>query len=337
MERLHAAARKGNEELVARLIRGGIKVSIANKFGCTVLHLAARLGHVGMLRTLSEHRPVHTPWHGKYPLHFAVMNGNVEVASELVKLYQKHDVPLETVLNQPDEDEVSTLGDACFEPPTTNLTPLHYAVILKNPAMIEYLLSAGAQQNLRDKFGKVPLVHAIEDGDEEGFAILLANKPPLHAADKHGNSPLHTAAKRGEVTLLAHMFQTLAAGPSDATSSLLTSTNEFGETPLSIVIEHTELQLLSQIIGLIEAFTFQQLRLHDSRTVHPERIAWKPPMTPSSGEKHETLDPRTGEPLSPEARKEAVVKMLQAKLDEVNMDNANASVKMRKGRRNNAG
>ncbi len=50
---------------------------------------------------------------------------------------------------------------------------LHVFAYYKNPDMIEYILSLGADPNKRDSFGKTPLYYAVKLDDKESAQVLV--------------------------------------------------------------------------------------------------------------------------------------------------------------------
>eukprot|EP01084_Bolivina_argentea_P138158 243298_1 len=103
MEKIHTAARRGQTELIRRLIASDISPTIPNKFGCTALHLACRHGHVMATRELAPVSDVSALWHGQRPLHLAVLSGNQEVITVLVEAVQESGKDLTAFLNDNDD------------------------------------------------------------------------------------------------------------------------------------------------------------------------------------------------------------------------------------------
>lgn len=78
-------------------------------------------------------------------------------------------------------------------------TALHYAAQFKNPRLIELLLQAGANPNLKDKFGETPLIKCAYNGFRQGLISLLNHKADPSVAQPRWGTPLHFAAGHGDL------------------------------------------------------------------------------------------------------------------------------------------
>lgn len=82
-----------------------------------------------------------------------------------------------------------------------NQSPLHLAVITRQPRVLEALLRAGADPTLLDHDGRTALHLAALAGDEVALRVLLGHLGERHAhlvnmADFHGLHPLHLAVRK---------------------------------------------------------------------------------------------------------------------------------------------
>jgi cytohesin len=104
-------------------------------------------------------------------------------------------------------------------------TALHHAAAFGNKAMVELLLSRGAEVNAKGDDGRTPLYLATERGFQAIVEVLLANKADVNVSDKNtGITPLHLAAESGRVKIIQLL---LAAGANP------NAENNQGRTPLS--------------------------------------------------------------------------------------------------------
>ena len=92
MEKLHQAARRGQTDLVRRLVGSGIPLGLPNKFGCTALHLAARNGHTMTVKELGPKSNLSAGWHGKLPLHLAVAGGHKDTILALLEAAKSQNI-----------------------------------------------------------------------------------------------------------------------------------------------------------------------------------------------------------------------------------------------------
>lgn len=73
-------------------------------------------------------------------------------------------------------------------------TALHYAVVKNNPEIINLIIKAGADINLREeKRGQTPLHFAALTGKKEAVEILLKNKANPEIKDVNGKTPKQLA------------------------------------------------------------------------------------------------------------------------------------------------
>jgi Ankyrin repeats (3 copies) len=83
---LHAAARLGRMQVVARLLRQGVNVNVINAYGETPLYLAALFRHIAIIICLLEHRAdvaIGNNFDGNTPLHVAAQWGQLEAVGWL--------------------------------------------------------------------------------------------------------------------------------------------------------------------------------------------------------------------------------------------------------------
>jgi hypothetical protein len=85
-------------------------------------------------------------------------------------------------------------------------TPLHLAVMVKEPRIVELLLEAGADPNAKAKNGRTPLHLAVEQGKEDLVALLLDKKADPNALDSDGRTPLDLTKRPTGSTFSAAPF-----------------------------------------------------------------------------------------------------------------------------------
>jgi ankyrin repeat protein len=117
---------------------------------------------------------------------------------------------------------------------------LSAAAAAGNRAMVELLLSRGANVNSKDSHGKTALHIAAEKEFPTVAEVLLANKADANAQDNSGNTPLFSAANNGSLKLVAML---LAAG---ANPNL---PNKQGLTPLVLPAAHRSSEIVKALLA----------------------------------------------------------------------------------------
>ena len=75
-----------------------------------------------------------------------------------------------------------------------NATPLHYAVFVNaDVAVLQCLVSLGANANVKDESGWTPLHEAVAKGNIESVQFLVSNGADVHTQDEFGLTPLAIA------------------------------------------------------------------------------------------------------------------------------------------------
>ena len=102
-------------------------------------------------------------------------------------------------------------------------TPLHHAARQKQPEMVLYLISKGAEVNSRNTNLRTPLHLSVNAGSIECTGILIEKGADVKVTDFREQMPLHYAAQNG-LREIAEML--IAAG------SPVDTRNNYGRTPL---------------------------------------------------------------------------------------------------------
>ncbi|XP_074069479.1 NF-kappa-B inhibitor alpha [Macrotis lagotis] len=142
--------------------------------------------------------PPHEPWKqqvtedGDTFLHLAIIHEEKTLALEVIR---------------------RVTGDLVFLNSQNNLqqTPLHLAVITKQPKIAETLLKAGCNPELRDFQGNTPLHLACEQGCLTGVGVLTQYCQTqdllsvLQATNYNGHTCLHLASIHGYLAIVEHL------------------------------------------------------------------------------------------------------------------------------------
>jgi len=180
-EPLHKAVMAGNLEQVGVLIVRGVDLEkIDGNFGCTAMYLAAREGHLEIVRALRDAGAGMDPGtDGGEPLAFAaVYSGNVDLMGYLLEN------GVDKAVRNADEQ-----------------TLLHHAIAFRREEMVLYLVDIGVDVNAVDKRGWAPLHMAAWVGDLPVTGQLMGAGGDAAAKLASGETPLHLAVvyNHGEV------------------------------------------------------------------------------------------------------------------------------------------
>ena len=297
MEKLHGAARRGQLDVLRKIIASGVNPNIPNKFGCTALHLACKFGHEAIVRELTPVSEINAVWHGQRPIHYAVLAKNEGVVKMLVDCAREQGKLPEYVLSEIDDVETSDIGPEPGKKRVFGQTVLHWCVGLGAAylPMLKFLIALGAPPTCRDKFGETPLVRAIEFNNMDAFKALLEGKPlRLEVCDKNAQSHLHWAMKCGRPDLAKMLIER---------GHDLTFEDHNKNSIISLSIRAAMPVVLEPALEAADLFAVQSIPFHNGTTVVLERIEWLPHISEN--------DPDRAE----------VIRLLQKKLDAINKSN----------------
>jgi ankyrin repeat protein len=224
---LQWAVYNGDVAEVKRLLRAGANASIANKYGATPMSLAAEVGNTEMLKVLLEvGADVESPnADGQTALLAVARTGNVDAAKLLIDRGAKVDA----------------------KEKWGGQTPLMWASARRHPAMMELLISKGADVNAAsidrnyqrhvqaegrpkslDSGGLTPLLYAARENCMACVDVLLKHKADIDLPDPDGVSPLLVAVMNANWDLAKQLIE---AGAD------VNQWDIFGETPLYTALD----------------------------------------------------------------------------------------------------
>ncbi|KJZ77406.1 hypothetical protein HIM_03130 [Hirsutella minnesotensis 3608] len=170
---LHEAADNGSLGVLEELLYAGVKVDITDKEGRIPLHRAAIKGnHLAIEPLLDFNSSPHARDNElRIPLHLASIFGR--------------DMVVEVLLARAPQTKDNKDRDS--QP------PLFYAALHHHRPVAELLRDAGANIEAT-KYGLTLLHQVLNLGDTEAAAILIDLGAKIEARDKHGRTPLYSAA-----------------------------------------------------------------------------------------------------------------------------------------------
>ena len=158
---------------VSRMIGRGMDPNTANEQGEAALLAAAREGSLAMVKALIEGKAnlnLRSP-HGDTPIMLAALAGNLPT--------------------------VKVLREAGAQINHPGWTPLQYAAVNGHNAVIDYLVSTGADLGLAAPNGATPVMLAVLANKTDTVKLLISNGFDLNGRNDKGESALEIARKKG--------------------------------------------------------------------------------------------------------------------------------------------
>ena len=214
---LHVAAELGNTSLIDFCVDAGLNINAKNKEGERPLHVAVSAGAVDAAKSLLEA--------GANPSLYFLFNGESYNLFHIAIGFGNNEI-IKVMLESPHVEVNAGTGNG-------KTSALHLAAVRGNSRAVALLAAKRADLNIRDKGGNTPLHLAISSGSmkaaialiEAGANLALANgeglQPlmmaatkkmgqylvsllishgaPINALDKSNNTPVHHAARAGEL------------------------------------------------------------------------------------------------------------------------------------------
>jgi ankyrin repeat protein len=190
---LSEAAANGNAEIVELLLKAGADANALSAQGEPALMTAARAGNPEAVRVLLKHGVVvdaRESWKGQTALMWAAAENRAEVVKVLIAAGA--DVNGRST-EWPEEKKRPSNGNIVSTRPRGGLTPLLFAAREGALASMQVLAKAGADLNLTEPDGTNALVMALINAHYDAAAFLLDAGADPNVADKFGRTALYAA------------------------------------------------------------------------------------------------------------------------------------------------
>ena len=201
----------------------------------TVLHLAARRGHDGLVQILLAHhaRTDKTNKLGQLPLHVAAMCGYVDIVERLLQ----HEVNKGTV-----KDKIGSSCKAIDATDNEGETALHLSIRYGQGDVARALIDHHASVSIRNSHGQTVL-HCAAQLNRIDEVTLLLQHADLSVCDRQGDTALHCAARHGrhrvlEILLTASCTKQKSGCVQQENQCLVEIANLKGDTALHVAAEH---------------------------------------------------------------------------------------------------
>ncbi|KAH3766778.1 Serine/threonine-protein phosphatase 6 regulatory ankyrin repeat subunit B [Pelomyxa schiedti] len=230
---LFLASSKSHHDFVAKLLQLGADPSIGTSQGHLPLHIAAHKGNYECLQLLSSHsyqQEVLDDKCGRTPLHFAAWSGSLDCFQIL------------TEKNLGNLDKQDTQGH----------TALHISSYTGNRQLSEWLLSCGAEPDLRDSWGETALFKAAVTGNVDCVRVFIESNANPRLRDNRGHNILHAASYSGDKLCFEYARKLL-----DPAS--LVETDADGRTPFHYAVCSLDIDLIEQYTQKLSSLRRQAL------------------------------------------------------------------------------
>ncbi|XP_052798974.1 uncharacterized protein LOC128230601 [Mya arenaria] len=229
---LHRAVINQHADIIQLLIDHDAPVNEkGGKFKRSPLHIAADLGMSEIVETFLKCRNVNIKikdHRGHYPIFLAAIRGYCKT----VRVFLKHD-------KSQDSLRIASYGKGSF---IKGMSLFHVAVWKNNRQLIEMLIDERANPNVKDFYGRTPLVYAIITDKKTATRMLLQYSDKT-IADKQGNTPLHAAIHKGNIKVVAKLV----------TEVNVNSVDKYGRTPLHVACEKADVDTAHMLLNECDA------------------------------------------------------------------------------------
>jgi ankyrin repeat protein len=214
-------AEKGNLEKVQRLVEKGADVNARNLFKISPIFLAARKGRIEVVRFLLERGADSNAKTsiGYTPLMEASRNCHIEVVRELLE--HGAEVNAKNRLGQTALTEAFIGG---LHPPRQNVCTLTSMAKLVTArwsqsyrAVVDLLLSRGADVNASDCSGITPLILSVWTGDTSAVQALIGKGADIHVKTRYGQTAVNIAQTTGKTDIVKILSEAGASVITDET------------------------------------------------------------------------------------------------------------------------
>lgn len=244
---LGLASWKGEEKVVQLLLKRGASRKATDENGDTPLHEACWKGHLDIALLLMDTKSIPTGVEGK--------NGETSVESKDEAPNAKFNKDQPGVVHKMEEASGKPKEDESGEDPKTEApgidprnkagkTPLFYAAMRGQDAVVEMLLTKGANADEKDDSNESILGCAARSDEEDAFMHILNGAADINVADKSEQTPLLWLMRRNmekaATALLAKDHVDIETHPDNLLSPLHEATRRCSVSVIDLLLSKTD-------------------------------------------------------------------------------------------------
>ncbi|XP_065684627.1 serine/threonine-protein phosphatase 6 regulatory ankyrin repeat subunit A isoform X1 [Hydra vulgaris] len=253
---MHLAAKSGHVEVLSFFLKHKVSVRTPNRNGIEALHEACKRGFSVIVKLLIEHgAQIEKYTKDLYtPLHYAVLHGKYNAAQILIGYGA----------------DVNAAGG------TKNDTPLHFASKLNRHSdhIIELLLLSGADSSILNLDGESSLHVAVRLKNSAVAKLLIKDGASVIAKNNDGETPLHLSVSNSSILILLlildEMKKVLDAAEFE---KQINATNKLGETALHYCAKISSNTETQTIYTDLTKLLLDNSAKHNLQTLHTAETA----------------------------------------------------------------
>ncbi|KAM7341268.1 ankyrin isoform 2-T3 [Cochliomyia hominivorax] len=212
---LHLAAKDGYVDIVAELLRRGIRVDNATKKGNTALHIASLAGQKEVIKLLLQYNANVNiqSLNGFTPLYMAAQENHDACVRFLLSKGAKPSLatedgftPLAVAMQQGHDKVVAVLLESDVRG-KVRLPALHIAAKKNDVTTANMLLQHESNPDIVSKSGFTPLHIAAHYGNVGVAKLLIERGADVNFTAKHNITPLHVACKWGKTNIMKLLLE----------------------------------------------------------------------------------------------------------------------------------
>ncbi|XP_067667458.1 ankyrin repeat domain-containing protein 50-like [Haliotis asinina] len=216
------AAYRGRMDVLKYIVRRGGDVSLLDKTGDNVLHLACRGGHVEMVKYIISQDTVDINSKGR---------GGRTVLMVAARLGYR---------NIFDLCECAGCNVSAVDAKGNNI--LHVAILGGYIMMVKHVLAKRLVDiNSRGMHGTTPIMVAAIEGQREVFDLVMSKGGDPSLVDRNGDNILHWVCREGHIEMVKYVISLNIAD--------INSIGYYGKTPILLAATHGHLEVFDLVMS----------------------------------------------------------------------------------------